>query len=51
MKICENFQFTKIFITQELDEKAGILHCERMETIIYFRKNMMAQPSIYYKKD
>ena len=22
-----------------------------METIIYFRKNMMAQPSIYYQKD
>ena len=33
---------------RKLDEKAGILRCERMETIIRFRWNMMAQPSFYY---
>ena len=31
----------------KLDEKPGILRCERIETIIHFRKNM-AQPSFYY---
>ena len=32
----------------KLEEKAGILRCERMETIIHFNKNMMAQASFYY---
>ena len=45
LKIYKNFQFTKDFITQELDLKANMLHCELMETIINFRKNMMGQPS------
>ena len=31
----------------KLDEKPGILRCERMETIINFRKDV-AQPSFYY---
>ena len=43
-----NFQFTKNFITQEIRQKAGILRCERMETITHFTKKMMAQPSLYY---
>ena len=41
----------KFLSPKKLDQKAGIFRCERMETIIYFRKNMMAQPSIYYQKD
>ena len=47
-KICGNFQFKKNFITQKIDEKADILLCERIETIIHFRKNMMAQSSFCY---
>ena len=47
-KIIGSFQFTNILSPRKLDENAGILHCERMETIIHFRKNMMAQPSFYY---
>ena len=44
-KIGGNFQFTKILSPRILDENARILRCERMETIIHFRKNMMTQPS------
>ena len=40
--------YEKCFSTKKLDEKAGILRCERMETIIHFRKNLMAQPSFYH---
>ena len=55
----ENLRKLSVFITQEirkilslrkLDKKAGIFCCERMETIIHFRKNMIAQPSFYYKR-
>ena len=40
--------YEKCFSTMKLDEKAGILRCERMETIIHFRNNMTAQPSFYH---
>ena len=36
---------------RKLDEKADTLHCEGMETIFRFRKNMMAKPSFYYQKE
>ena len=32
----------------KLDEKAGILHCEQVQAMIRFRKNMMTEPSFYY---
>ena len=32
----------------KLDQKVGILWCEHMETIIHFRKNMMAQLPFNY---
>ena len=35
----EYFSLRKILSPRKLDEKAGILCCERMETIIHFRKN------------
>ena len=38
----------KVLSPKKLDEKAHILHCEHMETIIHFRKNMMAQTPFYY---
>ena len=41
-KSAETFSLRKILSPNKLDEKAGILRCERMETIIHFRKNMMA---------
>ena len=44
----EAFSLRKILSPRKLEEKAGILRCECMETIIHFRKNMMAQPSFYY---
>ena len=45
----ENLQkFSKILWPSKLDEKADILCCERMETIIHFRNNMMAQLPFYY---
>ena len=49
-KSTETFIFRKKLLPRKLDEKAGILRCERMETIAHFRKNMMAQPSFYYQK-
>ena len=32
----------------KIEKKAGTLRFERTETIIHFRRNMMAQPSFYY---
>ena len=39
----------KQFITQEIRTKSRHFSYERMKTIIYFRKNMVAQPSFYIK--
>ena len=39
--------FSLLKNTQEI-RWASILSCEQMNTIIYFRKNMMIQPSFYY---
>ena len=47
-KSAETFILRKILSPRKLDEKAGILRRERMEIIIHFRKNMMAQSSFYY---
>ena len=47
-KSAETFSLRKILSPRKLDEKADILCCESMETIIHFRKNVMAQPSFYY---
>ena len=47
-EITETFSLRKILSPRKLDEKVRILRCERMETIIHFRKNMMAQPPFYY---
>ena len=41
-------QLSKILLPSKLDERAGILRCERMKTIIHFRNNMMAQLPFYY---
>ena len=43
VSLCE-----KILSPRKLHEKAGILCFESMETIIHFRKKMMAQPSFYH---
>ena len=51
LKFVETFSLRKILSPRRLDDKAGILRCERMETIIHFRKNMMAQTSFYYYKN
>ena len=32
----------------KIEKKAGTLRFERTETIMHFRRNMMAQPSFYY---
>ena len=47
-KSAETFSLRKILSRRKLDEKASILRCERMETIIHFRKNIMSQTSFYY---
>ena len=41
-------KLSKILSPSKLDERAGILRCERMKTIIHFRNNMMAQLPFYY---
>ena len=48
---CGNFQFTKNLITQEIRQKRRILRCERMETIIYFRKNVILNHHFIIKKN
>ena len=50
-KSAETFSLRKILSLRKLDEKVSILCCERMETIIQFGKNMMAQPSFYCQKE
>ena len=47
-KSAETFRLRKVSSPKKLDKKASILRCERMETIIYFRNNMMAQLSFFY---
>ena len=47
-KFGKTFSLKKTLSPRKLGEKAGILRCKRMETIIHFRKNMMAQPSFNY---
>ena len=37
-KSAETFSLRKILSPWKLDEKGGILRCERMDTIIHFRK-------------
>ena len=41
-KSVETFSLQKKFSPRKLDKKADILRCEHLETIIHFRKNMMA---------
>ena len=41
------WKLSKVLLPRKLDEKAGILRRERMETVIHFRKDMMTQPSFY----
>ena len=50
-KSAETFSLRENLPLRKLDEKAGILRCERMETIVHFRENMVTQPSFYYKKE
>ena len=44
-------KLSKSLSPTKLDQKVGILWCERMETIIHFRKNMMAQLHLIIKKN
>ena len=44
----KTFSLGRILSHGRLGEKAGILRCKRMETIINFRETMTIQPSFYY---
>ena len=43
--------YKKNLSPEKLDKNASILRCKRMETIIHFGKNSMAQPSFIIKKN
>ena len=47
----ETFRLQKSLSPTKVDKKAGILRCERMETIVHFRKSMMAHHYFIIQKN